>query len=100
MDIFTVLDAVRKRPHFYLHEKSPKELDALVVGFQCGCSASGGCESTKGLSAFNDWVAKELGFPHSTSGWCNMILERVGSDEKAFDLFFDLLDKYRQETNP
>jgi hypothetical protein len=47
------------------------------------------------LRAFNTWVAKELGFAESTSGWCNMILARAESEDKAFDMFFELLDRFR-----
>ena len=99
MNIFGLLDAVEKRHPFYLHERSLKELDSFLAGFECASSVSEQeRESIKQLNGLNDWVAKQLGFGNSTSGWCNMILERAGSDEKAFDLFFELLDKYRKET--
>jgi hypothetical protein len=100
MNIFSLLDAVEKRHRFYLHEKSLKELDSFLAGFDCACSVTEQeRESIKQLNGLNDWVARQLGFAESTSGWCNMILERAGSDEKGFDLFFELVDKYRQETS-
>ena len=45
---------------------------------------------------FHEWVAYPLHFRESTSGYKNMILERV-PDKKArlSDRFFELLDEYR-----
>jgi len=40
------------------------------------------------LRPFSIWVAKELGFTGYARGWCGMITERAGSDEKALDMFF------------
>lgn len=44
---------------------------------------------------FHDWVAYRLHFRESTSGYKNMILERVPDEYEAVDRFFELLDEYR-----
>ena len=46
---------------------------------------------------FHEWVAYPLHFRESTSGYKNMILERVPDKKKAglSDRFFELLDEYR-----
>jgi hypothetical protein len=46
---------------------------------------------------FNSWLARKFGLPEP-SGWCNMVTAQAGSDEKAFDLFFQLLDQFRDDT--
>ncbi|RYG99422.1 MAG: hypothetical protein EON58_04005 [Alphaproteobacteria bacterium] len=43
---------------------------------------------------FHDWAAYRTHFDGTASGWCGMITEAAGSDELAFDRFFELLDEY------
>ena len=45
---------------------------------------------------FHDWVARNLQFSESTSGWIGMILKRVPDEAAAFDRFYELLDEYRR----
>ena len=89
------------KPGFYLDgDESIKRLLSFLVGYESGLIAGGGNLHEFGdLRDFGAWVAKQLGFFESTSGWCNMILSAAGSDAKAFILFFDLLDRYRKVSN-
>src|SRR4051794_30511192 len=94
MNAYELVEIIRQKPAFYLHDgKSLKQLRSLVIGYEIG--------AREGISSdfrpFNVWLAKELEFGEPTSGWCNMISPRAESDEKAFDLFFELLDRYRKE---
>ena len=97
--IFDVLDWIRARPAIFLDgDRSLKRLRSFLIGYECGL---GRCHLAlrqhEVFQGFNDWVAKKLDFTESTSGWCNMILERTGSDEQAYHRFFQLLDQFRQE---
>jgi hypothetical protein len=44
---------------------------------------------------FHDWVAYRLHFPESTSGFKDMILDRVPDEGLALDKFFELLDEHK-----
>ena len=99
VNIFEFLDVIRKRPGFYIgNEKSLKMLRSFLTGFECGLSHAGYRESPFGqlFRDFNNGVAVQLGFGETAMGWCDMIVSKTGSDEKAYDLFFELLDKYRR----
>jgi hypothetical protein len=100
MHRYELLDAIRKRPAFYIDDdKSIKRLRSFLVGYDVGL-AQHSVPSPDEFVGFNDWIASQFGYSNSTAGWCNMILDKAGSDEKAFDLFFELLDKFRAEGSP
>ena len=93
MDAYDLVEIARKKPAFYLPGgKSLRQLQAIVIGYEMG--------SGRGISSdfrpFNRWLAQRHGLPEA-SGWCNMVITQAGSDEKAFDLFFELLDKFKSE---
>lgn len=104
MHIFELCDAIRRRPAIYLSgDKSIKCLRSFLVGYEAGVGfqASPDLNQSKltgaeDMRSFNDWVAKRLGYSNSTSGWCNMILSRADSEERAFEMFFRLLDEFRK----
>jgi hypothetical protein len=107
MHLFELCNHIKEKPALFLDgEKSIRRLSSFINGYQAGVGyqAGGSLDQLKltgaeGMREFNSWVAKQLGFSESTSGWCNMILSKAGSDKKAFNLFFELLDKYRNETS-
>lgn len=97
--ILDVLQLIRQGPGFFLDgDRSLKRLRSFLVGYQCGL-ARGHLVlcSHDSFKDFDGFVAKELGFAESTSGWCNMILEKAGSDETGYELFYKLLDKFSRE---
>jgi hypothetical protein len=94
-ELFEDLDAVRRHPNLTgVEGKSLTALKAFLSGYETGLFR-GGDKQGVSLRAFNTWVAQELGFAESTSGWCSMILARAGSEDKAFDMFYELLDRFR-----
>lgn len=103
MHVFDLCDQIKRRPGIYLDgDKSIKRLRSFLVGYDAGVGFQAGPDLTQRklvgaeeMRLFNDWVAKRLGYSNSTRGWCEMIAARVGSDEKAFDVFFELLDQFR-----
>lgn len=90
---------VRRRPLEFLSErKSLHSLHVFLAGYEYGVLSMGAKNGVFGeLRDFNAWVAKELGFSSATRGWYNMITSRTDSEEKAFDYFFELLDRYRSQ---
>jgi hypothetical protein len=96
MHAFDLCDRIREKPSIFLDgDKSLKGLRSFLAGYEVGSSNGKGFSGAEDLRKFNAWVAEQLDFSESTSGWCNMITSKAGSDEKAFNLFFELLDKYR-----
>jgi hypothetical protein len=97
--IYDVLELVRKRPPIYLDEYSIKRLRSFLVGYQGGLISQGFefRNANPDFHAFNDWVAKRLGFFESTAGWCNMILEKSVNERDALERFFALLDEFKKE---
>jgi hypothetical protein len=109
MHVFELYERIRNKPGMFIREKSLKRLCAFMDGYLAGVGYQTGSEweqakvtGHEDLRKFNSWVAIELGFSKSTMGCENMILSKAPSDEKAFDMFFELLDKYRNapETVP
>ena len=95
-ELFEVLDGIRRHPNMTgVEGKSLTALRVFLCGYECGVARSEKRGIFGHLRPFNIWVAKELGFAEPTSGWCNMILARAKSEERAFDMFFDLLDRFR-----
>ncbi|RYD37279.1 MAG: hypothetical protein EOP86_03875 [Verrucomicrobiaceae bacterium] len=43
---------------------------------------------------FHEWAAYRTRSRESTRGWCQLITDATGSDEAAFDRFFELLDEH------
>jgi len=79
-------------------DKSIRRLRSFLVGYDGGLGACGlGLEGRAEMAQFEQWIAVKLETINSTSGWCNMVLSKVNSDEKAYELFFQLLDEYRTE---
>ncbi len=98
-EIYELLDSVRKMPNAYLDERSLKSLRTFLSGYDAAFASIGRFEDMSGqLRPFNEWVAKELGFSNSTRGWHNMISMKAESEEKSFDLFFELLEKFKKTT--
>jgi hypothetical protein len=103
MHIFELCDWIRRRPAIALDgDKSIKRLRSFLVGYEAGVGFQAGSDlnhsklsGSEDMRLFNDWVARQLGYGNSTSGWCNMITARAGSDEQAFEMFFQLLDQFR-----
>jgi len=94
----SVLEAIRKRPAMYLGVYSLSALRHFISGYSFALDTHAIRDASDPLTLprdFHDWVAYRLRFKESTSGWCNMILNRAGSENDAFDRFFTLLDEYR-----
>ncbi len=98
-DIYDVLFHIEIMPN-YLGKKSLSWLALYLMGFQEGVFYSQGTFDTKQIlqKEFNDYIARKLKIKDSKNGWLKNILHKTNDDEeKAFDLFFALLEEFKLE---
>jgi len=98
--IYDLLAKIRARPAMYLGECSLIRLRAFVDGYSFMANELGiEPRDQPNFSGFHDWVAAKFGWRESTAGWCNIILQECGGDDrKALESFFELIDEYRKST--
>ena len=99
MDTFETIEKIRSRPGMYLMEaKSLKHICSFLVGYQCGrADASEKIEDQRYLQ-FHAWLAKRLGYEGTAMSWHTVILKKTGNDERAYELFFALLDEFKEQS--
>jgi hypothetical protein len=97
-DVYETIALIRPRPAMYIGEHS----------LPCLCSFLYGClylayqqaietNEHPEFQGFHDWIAARFGWSESTSGWCNIIIQECGGDQrKAMDRFFDLVEEYQR----
>jgi hypothetical protein len=93
-----LLDVLRVRTAMYMGKRELPRLQSFLAGWHLALHVYG-IEAPISLPMeFHDWVAYRLHFHESTSGYCNMILQRVPDEHAAVDRFFELFDEYRTRT--
>jgi hypothetical protein len=89
-----LLDAIRRKPGFYLEERSLSALKHYISGYESALGLHRIKEDWPLPEDFNAWVAYRLHYKESTSGWRNMILEVTHAEDAGFARLFELLDEY------
>ncbi len=94
LDIRKLLGVVRGRPLMYLPSKSITELSTFISGayFAERMINADIVESEDELSEFSEKVAAKYSVETNHS-WPSILLFHSGSEEKAFELFFQLWDE-------
>ena len=92
-DVHEILGLIKRRPRFYLEAQSLEMLRTFLAGYEMGSRKP----VLGSMREFSIWIAGELGYSGYSGGWCHMISKRAESAEKAFDMFFELYDKWRGE---
>ncbi|MEH1845679.1 MAG: hypothetical protein V7L25_11940 [Nostoc sp.] len=97
-NIYEILAMIRSRPAMYLGQRSLTALDGFIGGYSFALGENGIFygEETPPFTQFNDWVARYYKWYESTAGWKNIILREVGNEAKACDVFFELLELFKQ----
>lgn len=104
MDIYGIIDMVRKRPDMYIGGKSITQLHAFLMGFSACASYNHIADEERLLPLdfwyMNEYVAHRFNDEFSSNvGWAYIILQHCGGDEeKALNKFFDLYDEFRAVT--
>lgn len=99
LNIYELLDYLQKRKAMFLgHDYTFQSLEAFLGGFLLGTNAQSIKDNVyNDFSYFNIWL---LGYLSKTNtkqkGWYNQITNYTnGDDAKAFDIFFNCLDKFK-----
>jgi hypothetical protein len=96
MDTFEIIEKIRSRPVMYLMDaKSLKHVCSFLIGYQCGRAGTSEKIEDRQFIQFHDWLSKRLGFEGTAMSWHTVILKKAGSDEKAYEMFFELLDEFK-----
>jgi len=92
MNFFILLSEIKCSPNIYLGTPSITRLSAFIDGYLLGSGIH-----EKFLDSFQDWITLKFGIK-SVHKWSDILLFFEQSEEKAFWLFFDLLDEFRSNT--
>jgi hypothetical protein len=100
-DEVDIFERFRRRPAMFTGENTINSIRCYLDGYHFamewhGLSPVGDPLLVPG--EFHDWVAYRLHFYESTSGWCNMIRDRTGTEQEGIDKFFELLAEFKVRT--
>ncbi len=98
---YKLIEKIKSRPGLFLGEPSITNLQFFLTGY---ATALSDYEIPYEIDAllplpfwfFHEYVARCYNFNESTSGWINMILKQVNSEEEGLYLFFELFDEFKQ----
>ena len=97
---FNLLRAIQKHPQMYFGRKSLSDLFNFLLGFRYALNlSSANYETGRFFEDFEEWSLQKLiqnkKSPYRSIG---VILQKCGkNEEKAFDLFFALLEEFKLE---
>lgn len=98
MPIYELLERIKPRPGMYLGKKSITLLKAFISGYYFARQTNNVAilEEIPPFGKFHDWIARYYNWESSTAGWNNIILQELGDEAKALDVFFELLELFKQ----
>lgn len=90
-----LLSHLKGRPGAYLGRVELSRFVHWVHGYDCAVSAANLSEHNILPEGLQEFVAmKYLGETQTAKGWFTLILETEHDEEKAFWIFFEMLDEY------
>jgi hypothetical protein len=96
-DLCDILARIRKHPGAYLGFPSLGRLSCFIAGYEQALDDRGESVDRTLLKGFQDWLRKEM-HVSGTQGWESVIRFQSAGEENAYDTFWELLDRYRAET--
>jgi len=99
-DVYDFFEKIKERPAMYVGAKSLTRIQMFFYGYCYALDLQDIEFNQKQFKSysFHNWIAEKLGWSESTSGWLNMILNKVnGDEEKAVDLFYEFLEEFKLE---
>lgn len=100
MNMYNLLETIHGAPTRFLMGKSLRALWVFLCGYETALSECKRADvGFSDLRPFNEYVAKHYGYAKAGPRSCfTMISSRNESDEKAYDVFFELLANFKKES--
>jgi hypothetical protein len=89
-----LLERIRKRPALFPGDRTITALWQFLLGYGFARQELGAGPPSLLPPDIHEWIAYRLHFQNSTSGWRQMILDRVPDEALALERFFELLDDH------
>lgn len=96
--LFEFLDRVKEKPGMYLGTASVTHLRLFLVGYRFAraeLNISSSDEEVDFYRNFQPWLQKRLRV-YTMNSWDKMLLLQSANEPEAFQLFFALLNEFRQ----
>ncbi len=99
MDVYQLIEVMRKRVGMYIGEEDIRYLRCFLDGYQAAQ-----CETIRKIETliplpfwfFHEFVAIKYNYNESTAGWANIILNENNNDPKqSVTVFYDLFDSFK-----
>lgn len=99
--LYQLLDSIKSNPALFLNQPSVSGLHTFLLGFQTAKNVYQlpQEEDEQGFAGFQAWVAKQYDIQTNQS-WSRIISFFAKDDKDSLNLFFKLLDEYRNEASP
>ena len=100
MDIFDMIDLIRRRPGMFIGSNSITALFHYLNGYQAAERENGTCRKGELFPLPFRYMHEYTGYRlqnRSTAGWCRQILDSCdGAEDAALQRFFELYDDFKQ----
>lgn len=94
MNIFNLVEIIKKRPGMYIESQSATELDYFLRGFVTAKKwLTNEPDDMELYYGFNQWVCKKL-FIEANVSWRRAVLFQEPNEFYAFQKFFELWDEF------
>ncbi len=96
--LYDLLARIKQRPGMYLGKVSLTRLKMLLMGYSMSRGELGLqlTQQEKQFAQFQQWIQRKYQI-NSSQGWESIILSQVEDEKLAFDLFFELFEKFNLE---
>lgn len=91
--ILQKLFEIKKRPELYINKKSLKYLRMYISGYLQRQYEIDNSYRTP-FDGFSSYVNEKYNYGSNALDWERILHFVIGDDEKAFDVFFELLEEY------
>lgn len=97
--LYDLLARIKKRPGMYLGKVSLTRLKMLLMGYSMSRGELGLqlTQEEKKFAQFQQWIQRKYQI-NSSQGWETIILSKVEDEKLAFDLFFELFERFNIES--
>lgn len=93
-----ILDLIRKRPNMYLRDAKISTLNTFLLGYQMAENMNSvETDDFFGKNGFTNWFMKLKGIESLNSIETPFLDECNNNEQKALELYFEYVEKYRTE---